>query len=159
MGRPSKITAKHVNDAEVARRLGLTMELTADYIGVDRATVYLWRSRGQRGDRHPEDLWRRFYDALKRGTAQGAALAAAQVQKAARGGQWQAAAWQLERMHGYRANSSPEEPPPEDATATPEEAEAAIVKTLLQRPDLMVEVLRTNPGLLPLLQSQLNREE
>jgi hypothetical protein len=103
------ITEQHIKDAEEAMRLGLTYELGASYIGVGRTTFYRWLSRGER---EPGSIFCRFWDAVKRGEAKGAALSLARIQRAAKGSTdraaaWQADAWLLERRHGYRRDAPP----------------------------------------------------
>jgi len=106
-GRPTLLTPKHIKGVEEARRLGLTHEHSAGYIKVSITTYYLWRRRGkvEKGTIYAE-----FAQAIAYGSAKGAALGLARIQKAARGGDWKADAFVLERSHGYttkRAESKP----------------------------------------------------
>jgi hypothetical protein len=113
-GRPPSITAAHVKGAHEARRLGMTLSLTADYIGIHERALYLWKEKGEAGSTAAGGLYVQFAQALKRGAADGAALSLGRIQKKAREGVWTADAWLLERVHGYRVNAAPEAPPTVD---------------------------------------------
>lgn len=101
---------EQIAKAGEAGRLGMTNALTAAYIGVSGRTVDNWRRKGGdawlRAEQGEElsDLDRRymaFYRAQEAGKSTNSAEALAMVIKAAREGSWQAAAWMLERRHGY----------------------------------------------------------
>jgi hypothetical protein len=76
----------------------MTRKLSAAYAGVNVATLYRYLEKGRAATR---GQFREFYDAVKRAEAQGAARALMKVHNAA-DESWQAAAWILERRHGYR---------------------------------------------------------
>jgi hypothetical protein len=122
-GSPPSITADHVKRAHEARRLGMTLSLTADYIGINERALYVWKEKGEAGSTAAKGLYVLFAQALKRGAAEGAALSLGRIQKKAREGVWTADAWLLERVHGYRANAPPEErhTPPVSSSGQPEE--------------------------------------
>lgn len=94
MARPTKLT-----DATQARflealELGLPYELCSEYAGISATTFYDWMNRGKAepGSRHAE-----FSDAVKAAQGASAASAMARIREASDNGQWQAAAWILER--------------------------------------------------------------
>ncbi len=118
MARPSKLTPAVRARLLEASRLGLTRKLAAAYAGVDVSTVYRYLEKGRKARR---GQFREFYDAVKRAESEGAAESMQVIGDAARGsktvvqcpecesdvelvrpGQWTAAAWILERRHGYR---------------------------------------------------------
>lgn len=78
--------------------LGLTHELAAKYAGIGRSTFYLWIEKGRAQEDGP---YRAFVEALDEAEAKNAARCMAEVLKAAKAGTWQAAAWLMERRHGY----------------------------------------------------------
>jgi transposase-like protein len=74
---------------------GATYELAAQYGGIAQSTFYDWMNK------HPE-----FSEAVKSAEGKAAIKWLALIDKAARGtedrpGQWQAAAWKLERRYPY----------------------------------------------------------
>lgn len=98
MARHTICTDDHCKRAEEAMRLGLTHELCAAYIGIGRSTYFNWLKKGRAQE---SGIYARFRDSVKRGEAQGAAMSLATIAQSARAGQWQAAAWLLERRHQY----------------------------------------------------------
>jgi len=98
MARKSKFV-KPVRDLIVqALRLGATYEIAAEYAGISRSTLYNWMERGQR---EKTGEYRAFLDSIKQADAKGAIANLALVETAAKAGDWKAAAWRLERRHGY----------------------------------------------------------
>jgi hypothetical protein len=91
-GRPSKLTPKVKSDVCDALKAGATHRMAADYAGIDVATLQRWLA-------DPRPQFREFRDAVKGAEAKGDIMSLAVIQKAAQGGQWQAAAWLLERRH------------------------------------------------------------
>lgn len=79
-------------------RLGLTHALAAQYAGIEPRSFYRWMKRGAQEE---DGIYREFHDAVKAAEAKGAAHALAAILKSANEGQWTAAAWMLERRHGY----------------------------------------------------------
>ena len=146
-GSPPSITHAHVRKAEEARRLGMTMALTADYIGITERNLYIWKEKGEAGSTAAGGVYLEFAQAIKSGTAQGAALSLARIQKAAKGGIWQADAWIMERVHGYRATAPVEAPPPkEEPTSSPAEDEAAALELLTRSPHILARALAALPA-------------
>jgi len=124
-GRPTKCTPKAIVDAERIQSLGATDIITAEYIGVSTSCFYEWI---QKGERDPDSVYGHFAEAIKKGRSQSGIINLQAVQAAVRKGQWTAAAWLLERRHGYR--NTPEaiqqlQPQPIDVT-TEAGAEAAL---------------------------------
>lgn len=76
--------------------MGATYELAAQYGGVAYNTFNEWMKRGQE---ETEGDFSEFYEAIK--SAEGKAVVGwlAKIEKAATGGNWQAAAWKLERRY------------------------------------------------------------
>jgi transposase len=79
-----------------AIRLGATYQLACDYAGITRETFYQWLNN------KPD-----FSDAVKDAEGKGALGWLAKIEQAASDGNWQAAAWKLERrypqMYGRQA--------------------------------------------------------
>lgn len=109
MTRPTKLTAdsqKRIIDAIV---LGATYEMAAQYGGVSyntfnswmlRACVELERLEYPHAQRNKdEDLYVSFYEAVK--DAEGRAVVGwlGKIERSANDGNWQAAAWKLERRY------------------------------------------------------------
>jgi len=91
------------DDPEVVRlvgeasRLGMTYALTAAYAGISESSLYNWLALGREGSSEHVA----FAEAVDDNQSRGAAQLLARIHQAAQGGQWQAAAWVLERRHGY----------------------------------------------------------
>ena len=100
MARPSKLTPDTQTRFVAAIKLGLTYELAASYAGIDVRTFYAWMKRGAEED---DTIFSQFYHAVKQSEGHAAASCMARIVKAAEGGQWQSAAWIMERRFGYSA--------------------------------------------------------
>ena len=98
MARPSKLTPESRAKLVEATRLGMTRKLAAAYAGIAVGTFYRWMETGATA---PRGQFKELRDAIKQAEAQGAARALVKVHAAA-DDSWQAAAWLLERRHGYR---------------------------------------------------------
>lgn len=87
-GRRSKYTPETVDKITQAIRLGATYKLACDYAGISEDTFANWKR-----------LHSDFSEAIK--TAEGGAVVGwlAKIEKAATEGNWQAAAWKLERRY------------------------------------------------------------
>lgn len=99
MARPTKYTPQTIKRITDAIRMGATYELACGYAGISFETFCQWR------DKKPE-----FLEVIKE--AEGAAAVGwlAKIEKAASEGEWQAAAWKLERrypeMYGRKVNDN-----------------------------------------------------
>ena len=98
MARKSKFIDAVTDRIMEALRLGATYELAAEYAGISRSTLYNWMEKGKDQDR---GQYRTFLDIIKAAEAKGAIANLAMIETAARAGDWKAAAWRLERRHGY----------------------------------------------------------
>ena len=78
-------------------RMGLKLALVADYAGIGQSTLFKWLKLGREGD----EKYTAFVDAIDGSSGQAAAAMLLRIQQAATAGQWQAAAWLLERRFGY----------------------------------------------------------
>lgn len=110
MARPTKLTPDVQQKIEQALRLGATYELAAQYAGIHYDTFNEWRKRGEaeikrvlenskasiRADELP---FTEFYEATQKAESEGAMGWLAKIEKAANDGNWQAAAWKLERRY------------------------------------------------------------
>lgn len=97
MARPSKFTDETRKKLIQALSIGCTYELAAKYAGIHEATFYSWLTKGREG--HPGFL--KFYEDAKKAEAICATGALGVIVQSAREGDWKAAAWFLERRHGY----------------------------------------------------------
>lgn len=101
-GRPIKLTDEVHTQIINAIRAGNYMETAAQVAGINKDTLYAWLRRGARakqGNAENEDdyLFVSFSDSVEKALAESESIALAQIVKAANDGQWQAAAWRLER--------------------------------------------------------------
>lgn len=86
VGRPTKRTPETVKKLCDAIRLGASYGDACGYAGIDIATFGRWR-----------DEFADFAHEIKEAEASGRVQLIAKIQKAATDGNWQAAAWMLER--------------------------------------------------------------
>lgn len=96
MARPTKLTPEVKERISQAILMGATYELAAQYGGVSYDTFNEWMKRGAGAT---EGEFSEFFEAIK--SAEGKAVVGwlAKIEKAATGGNWQAAAWKLERRY------------------------------------------------------------
>jgi transposase-like protein len=97
-GRPSKLTAEVIENIQNWLRMGYFVEDAARMAGIHKATLYRWLEQG-REDRENEvdSLYADFCDAMERSRAEAEGMYLNSIKTAASRGQWQAAAWWLER--------------------------------------------------------------
>lgn len=96
MAHHKKPTPALIKQACASLKMGATIELAAASIGISRRTWYRWLQRGEEGER----AYRRFYTAIQQAEVAGALEALERINGAA-STDWKAAAWLLERRHGY----------------------------------------------------------
>lgn len=95
MGRKSKLTPEVQEGIVKALAVGATHEQAYGYMGIGHDTFYKWLRWGAEG-RAP---YAEFADAVKKTEQQASVGWLAFIEAAARNGQWQAAAWKLERRY------------------------------------------------------------
>lgn len=95
MPRKTKLTPKLQEDIVQALGVGATHEHAAQYAGIDGATFYRWLQAGEAG----KAPYREFCEAVKKAEGRAVVGWLAQIEEAARTGNWQAAAWKLERRY------------------------------------------------------------
>jgi hypothetical protein len=163
MSRRTRCTKAICRDAEKAAALGLSHPLIAKFIGVHHSTIYNWIERGQR---ERAGIYFEFSEAVKRGEGKCAALNMATIQKAARGGQWTAAAWVMERRFGYSVGLEAEPAPPEDTVEEgpdhweTEQGLADLAADLEQLgPDVLARIAGSHPRVRELLVESLKGDD
>ena len=134
MGQPAKI----LNDQIVDRLLeaaskGHTRDQCAYYAGIDPSTLYRWINLAKEG-RQP---YRSFYRKLEQARTKGSHQLLEKIREASCD-QWQAAAWLLERCHGYVKDG----PPPVQITI---DAENVDVQTLINEYNNEIKPLIDGP--------------
>ena len=95
-GRPSKLDDATQQKFLEAVREGLPYSTACALAGIGETTFAVWR---QRADAEPESPYAGFMRALKEAEAEAEAANVKRIRSAADNGQWQAAAWILERRH------------------------------------------------------------
>ena len=96
-GRKSKFTTPVKDRIIEALRAGTTYEITAQYAGISRSTLFEWIKKGEKEE---DTAYRTFYDNIKKAEAEGAVVHLGTIAQAS-AKDWKAAAWILERRHGY----------------------------------------------------------
>jgi hypothetical protein len=96
MARKSKLTDDTQNRIVEAIELGSTYEMAAQYGGIVYNTFNEWMKAGEKAKSGRK---KEFYEAIKK--AEGVAVHGwlKNIEDAARNGNWQAAAWKLERRY------------------------------------------------------------
>jgi transposase len=163
VSRRTRCTKAICREAEKAAALGLSHPLIAKFIGVHHSQVYRWI---QRGERERTGIYFEFCEAVKRGEGKCAALNMATIQKAARGGQWTAAAWVMERRFGYSVGLEAEPAPVEDAVEEgpdhwqTEQGLADLAADLEQLgPDVLARIAGSHPRVRELLVESLKADD
>lgn len=96
MPRKSKLTPELIELTAELIRVGNYYKHVAQYLNISEETFYRWLREGEKAK---NGLKRQFYEAVKRAEAEAIARNLALIQKAAQEGNWQAAAWWLERKY------------------------------------------------------------
>lgn len=103
MARPTKLTAEVSERIVRAIRAGNYPEVAARHAAVHPSTYYRWMERGElEGEAPEDDPYRHFRSEVERAIADAEAAEVGLVVKAARDGDWRAAAWLLERRFSDR---------------------------------------------------------
>ena len=97
-GRPSKLTAEVIENIQNWLRMGFFVEDAARMAGIHKSTLYRWLEKGREDrDNEVESLYADFCDAMEKSRAEAEGMYLNSIKTAASRGQWQAAAWWLER--------------------------------------------------------------
>lgn len=97
-GRPSKLNAEVINSIQQWLRMGYFVEDAARMSGVHKTTLYRWLEKGREDrDAGEENLYVDFCNAMEKARAEAEGMFLSSIKTAASRGQWQAAAWWLER--------------------------------------------------------------
>jgi transcriptional regulator with XRE-family HTH domain len=96
--RSYKLHEQTVVEAERLAKSGMTREHTARALGIAPSTYSRWLEIGENAE-DEEKLERKLYDRVLKAEGEAIARNVALVQKAAQDGNWQAAAWWLERRY------------------------------------------------------------
>jgi len=91
-----KLTEQLIEDAAKLIEAGNYQKHVAQALGVDESTWYRWLREGEQSE-DENDLKYKFYQSIKKAEAKAVARNVALIQRAAQEGNWQAAAWWLER--------------------------------------------------------------
>jgi hypothetical protein len=102
-GRPPKFNQEVADKIVAAVRAGNYMETAAAFAGIHKDTLYAWLKEGAN---KKTGQYRKFSDAVKRALGEAEASDLMLIQKAAKDGVWQAAAWRLERRFRERWGKS-----------------------------------------------------
>lgn len=97
MPRHTKLTPAIQKRYVDAINVGATQRIACDYAGISQQTLYNWRAKAEAG-RAP---YVAFIEQLKLSEGAAAVGWLAKIEKAANEGNWQAAAWKLERRYPH----------------------------------------------------------
>ena len=96
MARKRKLTKELIKEAYKLVAAGNYDKDVYPILGIDKSTWYRWLSEGEKAK---SGLKREFYDTVKKAEKDAIARNVALIQRAAQEGNWQAAAWWLERKY------------------------------------------------------------
>lgn len=99
MSRPTNLTEELIQKATNAVRAGMTYERAAAYAGINEREFYRYKAWGQE---RPDSIYGRFCQELEKAECDAELRNLMQIEQAAHDGQWQAAAWRLERRYPDR---------------------------------------------------------
>lgn len=116
----SEITKEQIEALCSAMRSGSDLDTSCHYAGISNQLVYRWLELGKLESERinagedpleSEAKFLSFWDELKKARADAVVRNVAFIQKAAQDGNWQAAAWWLERtvpeQYGKKSNTKP----------------------------------------------------
>lgn len=103
-----KLTPEIIETISVALRAGNYVEIAARFAGVPRSSLYRWMQKGEdalfkqeQGEQLSgnDAMYLDLFNAVENARAQAIVRNVSLISQAAQGGQWQAAAWWLERTN------------------------------------------------------------
>lgn len=95
-GRKSKLTPELIEEAYKLIKSGLDFKTTAWYLGISESAFYKWMREGEKEE---SGLKKQFFQSIKKAESEAIARNVMLIQKHAQEGNWQAAAWWLERRY------------------------------------------------------------
>ena len=117
IGRRSKFTKERKERIIQAIGAGCSYEMAADYAGITRSTLWAWMKKGEEGkDRN----YQTFLNDIKTAEIEGAMANLGTIQEASQK-DWKAAAWILERRHGYSKDGMKSTRPKEEPVKMPKD--------------------------------------
>ena len=135
MARRTKLNLAVQNRILQAIQAGSTYEYAAQFAGITRTTLFYWL---RRGEEQSSGIYRTFFNEFKKAEGTACIGSLAVINREARDGNWQAAAWLLERRFGYTRDG----PPPVQITIDTENLD---MKTLVQEYKTGIQQLITGP--------------
>lgn len=96
MARKSKLTKELIKEAYKLVSAGNYIKDIYPILGIEESTWYRWLSEGEKAK---SGLKREFWETIKKAEKDAIARNVALIQRAAQEGNWQAAAWWLERKY------------------------------------------------------------
>lgn len=96
MARKSKLTKELIKEAYKLVSAGNYIKDIPPVLGIDDSTWFRWLSEGEKAK---SGLKREFYETVKKAEKDAIVRNVALIQRAAQEGNWQAAAWWLERKY------------------------------------------------------------
>jgi transposase len=97
-GRPSKLTPTTQRRLLDALSAGATYDLACKYAGISFQTFINWRERAEAGGKANQP-YVELFDELQKAEGEAAVKWLLKIERAASNGNWQAAAWKLERRY------------------------------------------------------------
>ena len=133
MSRRTKLTEETKTAFLQAIRLGCPIKDACGCAGISEATYYVWQNRADAGGSGSKPFIE-FFEEVKKARGEGTRTWLAIIEKAAREGSWQAAAWKLERRRGMVAKQKYEVEATVDAKVTLEKRKQRL-RSIMKDPE------------------------
>lgn len=124
-GTKSKFTKARKERILQAIGAGCSYEMAADYAGITRQTLWAWMKKGEEGK---DKNYLTFLNDIKSAEVEGAMANLGTIQDASKK-DWKAAAWILERRHGYSKEGIKSTRPKEEPTDMPNDIMSVLKST------------------------------
>lgn len=124
-GTKSKFTKARKDRILQAIGAGCSYEMAADYAGITRQTLWAWMKKGEEGK---DKNYLTFLNDIKSAEVEGAMSNLGTIQDASKK-DWKAAAWILERRHGYSKEGIKSTRPKEEPTDMPNDIMSVLKST------------------------------
>jgi len=124
-GTKSKFTKARKDRILQAIGAGCSYEMAADYAGITRQTLWAWMKKGEEGK---DKNYLTFLNDIKSAEVEGAMANLGTIQDASKK-DWKAAAWILERRHGYSKEGIKSTRPKEEPTDMPNDIMSVLKST------------------------------
>lgn len=99
-GRKLKLNEELIKQITSLIEIGVYNKVACQSVGIDESTFYIWMRKGEQSiAENKHDIYRRFYEEVKKAESKSMVRHLTNIVKASQEGNWQASAWILERRY------------------------------------------------------------